>query len=460
MSPIQLNAINLTKSLLSAVLLVVSFSTNAASLSGSNNLPLTLTGSNHVAGATSYNNNSTLTNDGTLENRATGFLYNNGTLTNNNTLTNKTNGFMDNDGNLTNKGTLNNHGSFDNTKDGRLVNNGELNNHNELDNRGNLSNSGAGARLNNIGVLHNRAGATFATGGAFSAETFNSGTINNDGLLSNFIGTVYSRHLNNNEKGTVTNRGLFFVSKAFVGPQSTVTNKGNFENHLFLENNGVFTNSGTFLAALVKFDAPFPLPFPAPYSDPKVESAVTGVGTYQQTAGKTTINSSMTQQSVTINGGLLDGSGIINSNVNVNGTSAGNLASVAPGNSIGTLTINGDYTQGEFGLLDIEFNETKIDLLAISGIASLAGILDFTFTGTDINIGTFNFLTFASVIGSFDSILLPSFEGFNFDVIFGDTFANLVVTSSVSEVPVPAALFLFGPALLGFLGLRRKVLKN
>jgi hypothetical protein len=27
---------------------------------------------------------------------------------------------------------------------------------------------------------------------------------------------------------------------------------------------------------------------------------------------------------------------------------------------------------------------------------------------------------------------------------------------SVSEVPVPAALFLFGPALLGFLGLRRK----
>ncbi|MBL4638428.1 MAG: hypothetical protein JKY76_03620, partial [Proteobacteria bacterium] len=341
MSPIQLNAINLTKSLLSAVLLVVSFSTNAASLSGSNNLPLTLTGSNHVAGATSYNNNSTLTNDGTLENRATGFLYNNGTLTNNNTLTNKTNGFMDNDGKLTNKGTLNNHGSFDNTKDGRLVNNGELNNHNELDNRGNLSNSGDGARLNNFGgplhngVLHNRLGATFSTG--LYATTVNTGTINNDGLLSNFLGTIHSTNLNNNEKGTVTNRGLFVVSKAFAGPQSTVTNKGNFENRLFLENNGVFTNSGTFLAALVKFDAPFPLPFPAPYSDPKVESAVTGVGTYQQTAGKTTINSSMTQQSVTINGGLLDGSGIINSNVNVNGTSAANLASVAPGNSIGTL---------------------------------------------------------------------------------------------------------------------------
>jgi len=33
---------------------------------------------------------------------------------------------------------------------------------------------------------------------------------------------------------------------------------------------------------------------------------------------------------------------------------------------------------------------------------------------------------------------------------------NLRFSSSVSAVPVPAALFLFAPALLGFLGLRRK----
>ncbi len=164
----------------------------------------------------------------------------------------------------------------------------------------------------------------------------------------------------------------------------------------------------------------------------------------------------MAQRLVNINGGELNGSGTITSNVTVNGTSASNLATIAPGNSIDTLTINGNYTQGEFGLMAIEFDETSIDWLDISGIARLDGILDFTFTGTDINIGTFNFLTFASVIGSFDSILLPSFAGFNFDVVFGDTFANLVISQSVSEVPVPAALFLFGPALLGFMGLRRR----
>jgi hypothetical protein len=37
----------------------------------------------------------------------------------------------------------------------------------------------------------------------------------------------------------------------------------------------------------------------------------------------------------------------------------------------------------------------------------------------------------------------------------GLTFLNWT-PSQVSEVPVPAALFMLGPALLGFLGLRRK----
>lgn len=159
-----------------------------------------------------------------------------------------------------------------------------------------------------------------------------------------------------------------------------------------------------------------------------------------------------------IKGGVLKGNGIITSDVTVNGTDINNLAYLAPGNSIDTLTIDGNYTQGQFGVLDIEFDESSIDVLAISGIASLGGTLNFDFTGSIIELGSFSFLTFASIIGSFDSIIMPTFSGFNFDVVFGDTFADLVITTSVvvGEVPVPAALFLFGPALLGFFGLRRK----
>lgn len=37
---------------------------------------------------------------------------------------------------------------------------------------------------------------------------------------------------------------------------------------------------------------------------------------------------------------------------------------------------------------------------------------------------------------------------------------NLNISALPSEVPVPAALLLFAPALLGFLGLRRKAAKN
>jgi hypothetical protein len=33
---------------------------------------------------------------------------------------------------------------------------------------------------------------------------------------------------------------------------------------------------------------------------------------------------------------------------------------------------------------------------------------------------------------------------------------NISVNASIGAVPVPAALFMFAPALLGFLGLRRK----
>lgn len=61
------------------------------------------------------------------------------------------------------------------------------------------------------------------------------------------------------------------------------------------------------------------------------------------------------------------------------GTTTGNVVNdgiVAPGNSIGTMVIAGDFTQGAGGTLEIEFDNTGIDLLDISGTATLAGALD------------------------------------------------------------------------------------
>lgn len=73
---------------------------------------------------------------------------------------------------------------------------------------------------------------------------------------------------------------------------------------------------------------------------------------------------------VTVNSGaILGGSGTIQGNVINNGT-------LAPGSSAGTLHLGGSYTQSSGGKLEIELGSTAShDLLAVSGSATLAGIL-------------------------------------------------------------------------------------
>lgn len=78
-----------------------------------------------------------------------------------------------------------------------------------------------------------------------------------------------------------------------------------------------------------------------------------------------------------------------------------------------------------------------------------------------------------SLVGTAGSTIPASFDAFNAFILFANAgdlsdqeLLNLNFTgyesigsftlTNVSEVPVPAAAFLFGPALLGFLGLRRK----
>jgi hypothetical protein len=59
------------------------------------------------------------------------------------------------------------------------------------------------------------------------------------------------------------------------------------------------------------------------------------------------------------------------------------------------------------------------------------------------------YILFANAAGISDDV----FSGLNFT---GYESIGSFTLTNVSEVPVPAAVFLFGPALMGFLGLRRK----
>ena len=100
--------------------------------------------------------------------------------------------------------------------------------------------------------------------------------------------------------------------------------------------------------------------------------SVTGTGAFTTSTavqnGTLRVNGTLTTPSMTIAGaGTLGGNGTIVSNVVNNGT-------IAPGNSIGTLNITGNYTQATGSTYRVEVNTTPAsDLINITGTATIQG---------------------------------------------------------------------------------------
>ncbi len=91
------------------------------------------------------------------------------------------------------------------------------------------------------------------------------------------------------------------------------------------------------------------------------------LGALNLNAGRTRINTIATTNATVASGATLDGTGRIIGNLVNNGT-------VAPGNSIGTLTVQGNYTHNANSVLEIEFDANgNIDLLDVTGNATLNG---------------------------------------------------------------------------------------
>ena len=132
---------------------------------------------------------------------------------------------------------------------------------------------------------------------------------------------------------------------------------------------------------------------------------------YRQTAGATRLAGGSliagTGGVLTLIGGWLTGTGTIAGSV----TNVG--AVVAPGNSAGTITIQGNYTQGPTGTLAIEVGGvtpgTQHDWLDVSGSASLSGALSVTYTSGFAPNGAqrVTFLTHASRSGAFAPVTNP-----------------------------------------------------
>ena len=99
-------------------------------------------------------------------------------------------------------------------------------------------------------------------------------------------------------------------------------------------------------------------------------------------------------------GGMLKGSGIILGNVV-------NVGTISPGNSPGTLTISGNFTQGAGGTYNVEiFSPQNYSRLVVLGHASLDGTLHLTLaSGFRFQPGqTFTVLTAQGISGTFRTI--------------------------------------------------------
>ncbi len=121
-----------------------------------------------------------------------------------------------------------------------------------------------------------------------------------------------------------------------------------------------------------------------------------------------------------VNAGSFQGTGVVNGNVVNNGI-------VSPGASIGTLTINGHYTQNASGTLRIEVagaSQGQYDVLVVNGRANIAGRLQLVRVGNfTLQVGNqITFLTASNgVSGTFSNVendFLVTGSAIVFDVIY------------------------------------------
>ena len=328
----------------------------------------------------------------------------------------------------------------------------------------NLTNDGVinhnnGVGLHTAGQLNNTGSYFMNSSGSPTDLIFDSDTVLDGGGVINMSDNIWNRLNGVSGAETFTNVDNTIRGSGQIGVNlTTLINEGTIVADQSTElridpNAGGMTNSGTLRAengAVLRLN---PGPFTTSGSVfATAGSTITRVATdYIQTAGSTIIDGTLTLNAtgtVTLDGGILGGDGQVNAHVN-------NVAGTAsPGSSAGTLTVNGNYTQGFDASFAVEIAGVKpgqFDVLAINGNATLGGTLEVTFIAFDPQIGeSFTVLTAADVFGEFDVIdsCAP------FSVTYNATSVELTITGPCvlcpadfddsGDVGVKDLLFLLG----------------
>jgi len=152
-------------------------------------------------------------------------------------------------------------------------------------------------------------------------------------------------------------------------------------------------------------------------------------------AGTLTVNGAFNPRGLSIFGGRVHGTGSISTLtgvINAGGT-------VAPGNSIGTLTFIGNFVQGSGGLLEIELTNGSSDVLAVTGNATLGGTVSFMPFGPNPLEGqSYVFLTAGGTVTGQFGIVRDLLPGALFPVVtYGSNFARVTIRTLCTEADGP-----------------------
>jgi hypothetical protein len=160
-------------------------------------------------------------------------------------------------------------------------------------------------------------------------------------------------------------------------------------------------------------------------------------GTFTQTAGGTHLVAGNLATNTTLNvqGGVLDGNGIITGNVSVSGS-----GQFSPGNSPGEISITGNYTQAAPAVLNIDINGktspgVDYDDILISAAANLGGTLAVNLGYTPALGDSFTILTHASRTGTFGTLNFPSpGPGLGWDVSYTNSATKLTIAQLLATL--------------------------
>ena len=230
-----------------------------------------------------------------------------------------------------------------------------------------------------------------------TAATWSGGTINSGqgGVLRNVVGATFD----------ITGNDSFSFNQG--GTRTILDNDGTLTKHTGTGTTSIgaaFANNGVVAVQSGRI------------------AATTGGG-----AGGATVPNLFEIQA----GVVLPGSGTFNSDVL-------NAGTLTPGNSPGTVTVNGDYTQAAGGSFNVEIGGlnagSEFDQLIVTGTAALAGTLNVTLIDPFVPQLNNSFLILdGTVVGAFDTVNLP---GLPFPLDWQVDISSV----TLSVVPLPCSL--------------------